>query len=44
MKDLLLRVADVPEYLANELQGHGAAAVSIIYGTGAGAALAKKGT
>jgi integrase len=40
MKDLLLRVANVPEYLCNEIQGHGAATVARSYG--AGAALAKK--
>jgi integrase len=40
MKDLLLRVADVPEYLCDEIQGHSSSSIS--RGYGAGAALRKK--
>lgn len=34
MKDLLLREANLPEHLVNELQGHGSASISRSYGFG----------
>ena len=34
MKDLLLREANLPEHIVNELQGHGSASISRSYGFG----------